>query len=138
MSKAVARTADSPLPALARGGSEVTCNLLWGSKGSKSMQSLRRWRVSRPAQAGMVVLQVCFLAGCSTSLQKQFGAYDGPDALSSTVRNANLSARVPATEEQFDRQAGDSCKPLLFPCTGPESPPLPSRDPGPSSELAPA
>src|SRR5229473_6243456 len=132
MSKAVARTADSPLPALARGGSEVTCNLLWGSKGSKSMQSLRRWRVSRPAQAGMVVLQVCFLAGCSTSLQKQFGAYDGPDAASTTVRNADLSARFPATDEPSDRQAGESSKPLLFPGTEPESPAAPSRDPGSS------
>ncbi len=98
------------------------------------MQSLRRRRVSRPAQAGIVVLhlQVCFLAGCSTSLQKQFGAYDGPDAASSTVRNADLSARFPATDEQFDRQAGDSSKPLLFPGTEPESPPLRSRDPGSS------
>ncbi len=98
------------------------------------MQSLRRRRVSRPAQAGIVVLhlQVCFLAGCSTSLQKQFGAYDGPDAASSTVRNADLSARFPATDEQFDRQAGDSSRPLLFPGTEPESPPLRSRDPGSS------
>src|SRR5260370_28073773 len=117
MSKAVARTVDSPLPALGRGGSEVNCDLLWGSKGSKSMQSLRRRRVSRPAQAGIVVLQVCFLPGCSTSLQKQLRASDGPDAASSTVPNPALSARFPATDEQFDRQAGDSSKPLLFPGT---------------------
>jgi general secretion pathway protein D len=96
------------------------------------MQSLRRWRVSRPAQAGIVVLQVCFLAGCSTALQKQFGAYDGPDAASSTVRNADLSARFPATDEPSDRQAGESSKPLLFPGTEPESPPPASRDPGSS------
>src|SRR5216684_2523482 len=133
MSKAVARTADSPLPALARGGSEVTCDLLWVSKGSKSMQSLRRRRVSRLVQAGIVVLPVCFLAGCSTSLQKQFGAYDdAPDRVSTTVRNADLSARFPATDEASDRQRGESSKPLLFPGTEPESPAAPSRDPGSS------
>jgi general secretion pathway protein D len=80
----------------------------------------------------MVVLQVCFLAGCSTSLQKQFGAYDGPDAASTTVRNADLSARFPATDEQSDRQGGESSKPLLFPGTEPESPAPASRDPGSS------
>src|SRR5260370_4575591 len=134
MSKAVARTVDSPLPALGRGGSEVNCDSLWGSKGSKSMQSLRRRRVSRPAQAGIVVLhlQVCFLVGCSTSLQKQFGAYDGPDAASSTVRNADLSARFPATDDPSDRQSGESSKPLLFPGTEAESPAPASRDPGSS------
>src|SRR5712672_110507 len=134
MSKAVARTADSPLPALARGGSEVTCDLLWVSKGSKSMQSLRRWRVSRLVQAGIVVLQVCFLAGCSTALQKQFGAYDDkPDATTATVRNADFSARfTAATDEAPDRQGGESSKPLLFPGTEPESPATPSRDPGSS------
>ena len=97
------------------------------------MQSLRRRRVSRLVQAGIVVLPVCFLAGCSTSLQKQFGAYDdAPDRVSTTVRNADLSARFPATDEPSDRQAGESSKPLLFPGTEPESPPPASRDPGSS------
>jgi general secretion pathway protein D len=95
------------------------------------MQSIRRWRVSHLVQAGIVVLQVCVLAGCSTSLQKQFGAYDdAPDRVSTTVRNADLSARFPATDEPSDRQAGESSKPLLFPGTEPEQPPARSRDPG--------
>jgi len=82
-------------------------------------------------QGAIVVLPVCFLAGCSTSLQKQFGAYDdAPDRVATTVRNADLSARFPTTtDEQPDRQSGESSKPLLFPGTEPESPPR-SRDPG--------
>jgi general secretion pathway protein D len=85
-------------------------------------------------QAGIVVLQVCFLAGCSTALQKQFGAYDDkPDATTATVRNADFSARfTAATDEAPDRQRGESSKPLLFPGTEPESPATPSRDPGSS------
>jgi general secretion pathway protein D len=98
------------------------------------MQSLRRWRVSRLTRAGVVVLQVWFLAGCSTSVQKQFGAYDEkPDATTTTVRNADFSARFPtSTDELPDRQASESSKPLLFPGTEPESPSAPSRDPGSS------
>jgi len=95
------------------------------------MQSLRLWPVSHVVQGAIVVLPVCFLVGCSTSLQKQLGAYDdAPDHVSTTVRNADLSARFPtATDEQPDRQSGESSKPLLFPGTEPESPPR-SRDPG--------
>jgi general secretion pathway protein D len=80
----------------------------------------------------MVVLQVCFLAGCSTSLQKQFGAYDDkPDAATTTVRNADFSARfTAATDDAPDRQGGESSKPLLFPGTEPEQPAPRSRDPG--------
>src|SRR5713101_4912465 len=116
---------------MAKGGCEVKCDLLWASKGSVAMQSLRRWRVSRVMRAGVVVLQVCFLASCATSVQKQFGAYDGPDAVSSTVRNADFSARFSAaTDEPFDRQSGESSKPLLFPGAEPESLPPASRDPG--------
>ena len=94
------------------------------------MQSLRRWRVSRLMRATVVVLQAGFLASCSTSLQKQFGAYDDkPDAATTTVRNADFSARFPtATEELPDRQASESSKPLLFPGSEPESPPVRSRD----------
>src|SRR5258707_9836572 len=138
MSKAVARTVDSPLPALGRGGSEVNCDLLWGSKGSKSMQSLRRWGVFRLMRAAVVVLPALFLASCSTSLQKQFGAYDdaqganAPDA-AATVRNADFSARFPTADESFDRQAGESSKPLLFPGAEPESPLPASRDRDPGS-----
>jgi general secretion pathway protein D len=95
------------------------------------MQSLRRWRVSRLMRAGAVVLQVCFLASCSTSLQKQFGAYDDAPDTVAAVRNADFSARFPtATDEPFDRQSGDSSRPLLFPGAEPESRPPASRDPG--------
>ena len=100
------------------------------------MQSLRPWRVAHLMRAGVVVLvvvlQAGFLAGCSTSLQKQFGAYDdAPDRVSTTVRNADLSARFPTADESPDRQSGESSKPLLFPGIEPESPPPPaSRDPG--------
>jgi general secretion pathway protein D len=81
-----------------------------------------------------VVLQAGVLAGCSTALQKQFGAYDDkPDATTATVRNADFSARfTAATDEAPDRQRGESSKPLLFPGTEPESPAAPSRDPGSS------
>jgi general secretion pathway protein D len=94
------------------------------------MQSLRRWRVSRLMRATVVVLQAGFIASCSTSLQKQFGAYDDkPDATTTTVRNADFSARFPtATGELPDRQASESSKPLLFPGAEPESPPARSRD----------
>jgi general secretion pathway protein D len=82
-------------------------------------------------RAGIVVLQVWFLASCSTSLQKQFGAYDGPDAVATTVRNADFSARFSAaTDEPFDRQSGDQSKPLLFPGAEPESQPPASRERG--------
>ena len=100
------------------------------------MQSLRPWRVAHLMRAGVVVLvvvlQAGFLAGCSTSLQKQFGAYDdAPDRVSTTVRNADLSARFPTADESPDRQSGESSRPLLFPGIEPESPPPPaSRDPG--------
>src|SRR5262249_20843662 len=83
-------------------------------------------------RAGVVVLQAWVLAGCSTALQKQFGAYDDkPDATTTTVRNADFSARfTAATDDPPDRQAGESSKPLLFPGTEPESSPARSRDPG--------
>jgi general secretion pathway protein D len=78
-----------------------------------------------------VALLTGFLAGCSTALQKQFGAYDdAPNATTTAVRNADLSARFPANDETSDRQAGESSKPLLFPGIEPEQPPSRSRDPG--------
>jgi general secretion pathway protein D len=93
------------------------------------MQSLQRCL----ARAAVVALLAGFLAGCSTALQKQFGAYDDkPDATTSTVRNADFSARFPSADETFDRQSGESSKPLLFPGTEPESPPPGSREPGSS------
>ena len=101
------------------------------------MQNLRRWQVSHLLRAGVVVLQAGVLAGCSTALQKQFGAYDDkPDATTATVRNADFSARfTAATDEAPDRQRGESSKPLLFPGTEPESPAAPSRDPGSSYRI---
>ncbi len=94
------------------------------------MQSVPRWRVSRLMRAGVVVLQAWFLSDCSTSLQKQFGAYDDAPGTVAAVRNADFSARFPAaTDEPFDRQSGDSSKPLLFPGAEPASQPPASRDP---------
>jgi general secretion pathway protein D len=80
--------------------------------------------------AAVVGLQASFLASCSTSLQKQFGAYDEtPDAATTTVRNADLKARFPtAADEAVDRQSPESSKPLLFPGAEPESPSTRSRD----------
>jgi general secretion pathway protein D len=82
--------------------------------------------------AAVVVLQAGVLAGCSTSLQKQFGAYEeSPNGATATVRNADFSARfAAATDDPPDRQAGESSKPLLFPGAEPESPPARSRDQG--------
>src|SRR5262249_9392165 len=90
-----------------------------------------RWPVSRLERVGVVTLQMWLLVGCSTSLQKQFGAYDDSPDTVAAVRNADLSARFPtATDERSDRQSGESSKPLLFPGVEPESPQTPSRDPG--------
>jgi general secretion pathway protein D len=96
------------------------------------MQYLRRWPVSPLMWVGVVVLQAGFLAGCSTSLQKQFGAYEeSSNGATATVRNADFSARfAAATDDPPDRQASESSKPLLFPGAEPESPPARSRDPG--------
>jgi general secretion pathway protein D len=81
--------------------------------------------------AAVVVLQAGVLAGCSTSLQKQFGAYEeSPNGATATVRNADLSARFPTTtDDPADRQSAESSKPLLFPGAEPEQPPARSRDP---------
>jgi general secretion pathway protein D len=94
------------------------------------MQSHRQWRVPCIMRATVVVVQACFVAGCSSSLHKQFGAYDEtPDAATTTVRNADFNARFPtAAAEAPDRQAGESSKPLLFPGAEPESSPPRSRD----------
>jgi general secretion pathway protein D len=81
--------------------------------------------------AGTAVLQAWLVAGCSSAVQKQFGAYDDPPDAATTVRNADLRARSPtAVDEPSDRQSGETLKPLLFPGAEPESPPPAFRDPG--------
>jgi general secretion pathway protein D len=100
------------------------------------MRHLRRWRVSHlmmrvTMRAGIVVLQVSFLASCATSVQRQFGAFDDAPDTVATVRNADFSARFPtATDEAPDRQSSDSSKPLLFPGAERESPASSPREPG--------
>jgi general secretion pathway protein D len=78
----------------------------------------------------VVILQTCFLVDCSTALQKKFGGADtAPDATTTSVRNADFTARSPTAADQVpDRQAPDSSRPLLFPGFEPESPPSRSRD----------
>jgi general secretion pathway protein D len=95
------------------------------------MQSFGHWRVSRLMRATVVILQTCFLVACSTAIQKKLGAVDAPDATTSTVRNADFSARNPtsAADQLPDRQAQDPSRPLLFPGAEPDSPPQRSRDP---------
>jgi hypothetical protein len=113
---------------MARGGPDVKCHLLGG--GSVSMQSLRRWRVSRLVRATVVILQTCLLVACSTSLQKKLGAADSAlDATTTAVRNADFSARSPiAADEARDSQAPRSSKPLLFQGAEPDSAPQRLRD----------
>src|SRR5262249_46541414 len=91
----------------------------------------------RPGHILLIFLQVCMLAGCGSAMQKYFGAgHDEPDAASSTVRNADLSARFPANDEPVDRQSGDSPKPLLFPGAEPELLPSAPREPGSGLRMA--
>jgi general secretion pathway protein D len=93
------------------------------------MHLLRRGRMT------LILLQACLLASCSSAVQKYFGAgaYEEPDAASTTVRNADLSARSPvATDDRFDRQSGDSPKPLLFPGADTELPTPTPREQGSS------
>jgi general secretion pathway protein D len=94
------------------------------------MHKLGPWRVSRLMRVTVVILQTCFLAGCSTALQRKMGAADNaPDATTTAVRNADFSARSPTAADLVpDRQAPDSSRPLLFPGSEPESPPPRSRD----------
>jgi hypothetical protein len=100
-----------------------------GPGGSVSMQSLRRWRVSRLVRATVVILQTCLLV-CSTSLQKKFGAQDNaPDGTTTALRNADFSARSPiGAGEAPDRPAPDHQNPRVVLGADPESPPHRSRD----------
>jgi general secretion pathway protein D len=92
--------------------------------------------VLRPGSIILILLQACMLASCSSAVQKYFGAgaaHEEPDVASTTVRNADLSARSPvATDDRFDRQSGDSPKPLLFPGADTELPTPAPREPGSS------
>src|SRR5215467_8642550 len=72
-----------------------------------------------------VVLQICFLAGCSTS-QLQSGL---DDSLAS-VRNADLRARFPVATNESSGGRAESSRPLLFPGTEPEIPSPASPDSG--------
>jgi general secretion pathway protein D len=94
------------------------------------MQSLGQWRISDLMRGTVVILQTCFLVGCSTALQKKLGAADNaPDATTSAVRNADFSARSPTAADQVpDRQAPGPSGPLLFPGSEHESAPSRSRD----------
>jgi general secretion pathway protein D len=89
--------------------------------------------VLRPGRIVLIVLQASLLAGCSSAMQRYFGAYDEPDAASSTVRNTDITARPPVSDETSDRQSGETAKPLLFPGVETEVPTSAPREREPGS-----